>query len=203
MKKNYKLNTLVLLILASFIMCISCNSWKKGIASDGNFDTIVHNCITDFIHTKLCSQYSVFEIYEDSISPDIYKIVIAPEVDKFFPHIRDSIGLAYNATIPTRYAIINNKLFLWKDSTAPITSQLMDVYNRFNAIDNDWRNREVNIPLGIKDGDIPENRYIPPAIYHDDIPCASYFICKDNLSIYVREIEIWYIDSVPKSLKCN
>lgn len=188
-----------------------CAPWKKTLAHSGGQDSIFKNCITDFMHTKLVKKYDVFTIEPElfpSLSnsyPNIKVITILPVEIKIFAYLRDTVGLPEDASIPTRYIRIDNKLFLWMDSISPITEEIMDVYRQYDLLDKEWLTTEFNIPSDAKDSEYPENRrLIPPYIINDALEGATYYICKDNYTNYIREISSYGPDEESiRKLKCK
>lgn len=198
-----------ILFLISLLIFSSCYSWKKSLASQGDKETMIRNCIIDFSHTKLYKEFDVFEIHNLSMltpPPDISILTISPMAkdEKIYPYLQDTVGLQKNARIPTKFIVMNNKLFIWEDSLAPITQELINIYEQFNIIDKDWLYREHRVPLGTKNDDFPENiNLLPPYVIYDWIPCAKYYICKNDYTNYIRDIHIYELDHIPEGLKCN
>lgn len=188
-----------------------CAPWKKTLAHSGGQDSIFKNCITDFMHTRLVKKYDVFTIVPELVPsltkryPYITIVTIFPVEQKFFAYLRDTVGLPEDASIPTRYMRIDNKLFLWMDSISPITEEIMDVYRKYDLLDKDWLTTEFNIPPDAKDSEYPENRrLIPPYIINDALEVAHYYVCKFDYTDYIKEIgEVIPSYKSMRKLKCK
>lgn len=169
--------TLIAIVL---LFCISCSS-TRNINNEENSDPI-RIATTDFIkNSKLRKNSNIFSlevlIDNDSIlgiriSPSPYKISIT-EVVKI-----DS----YSDYFPTDYEERAGKLFYWNDSSRVVTSEILDVLERYNHID--YSNNTIFVIDEKKKG-------------------AHYYFCKSDLSKFKRvETSVamgWY---KPPRLKC-
>ena len=180
----------------------SCAVWKKTLSPNGDVNMAVSNVITDFVNTSRL--FKVDTVFAVSVTDegDYYDIYISATINKVYPYFDDTIG-SKDDLFPTRYAIIEGKLFYWNDPEQVITQEIYDVLSQFNAIDLDWRDREYNIPLNIEDGD-PRVNYRAPWIHDDGQKGAVYYVCKTNFTNYKKTgaNTIYRQYQVPK-LECN
>lgn len=164
---------------------LSCSTWKKTLSTNGNIDVAINNSIIDFINTsKLFKTDSIFVI-NITDQEDLYIIGIGGAVNKVYPYIRDTIG-AKSDLFPTKYMVIEEKLFYWNDPDQGITQEIIDILSQYDAIDLAWRDREYNIPLNISDGEYGENVYIPPMVIDDAQKGLVYYICKNDFTNYKK-----------------
>jgi hypothetical protein len=179
-----KIRYYIFFIIALFIMP-SCSTWKKSLSTSGSIDVAINNSITDFINTsKLFKADSIFVI-DITDQEDLYIIGIGGAVNKVYPYIRDTIG-AKNDLFPTKYMVIEEKLFYWNDPDQGITQEIIDILSQYDAIDLAWRDREYNIPLNISDGEYGEKVYIPPMVIDDAQKGLVYYICKNDFTNYKK-----------------
>lgn len=179
-----KIRYYIFFIITLFIIH-SCSTWKKSLSTNGDIDVAINNSITDFINTsKLFNTDSVFVINIID-QEDFYIIGIGGAVNKVYPYIRDTIG-AKNDLFPTKYMVIEEKLFYWNDPDQGITQEIIDILSQYDAIDLAWRDREYNIPLNISDGEYGENVYIPPMVIDDAQKGIVYYICKNDFTNYKK-----------------
>ena len=163
----------------------SCAVWKKTLSPNGGVNMAVSNVITDFVNTsRLFKADTVFTV---SIidREDHYIIGIGKAGNKVYPYFENVVG-SKDDLFPTKYEIREGKLFYWNDPEQPIAQEIIDVLSQFNHIDLDWRDREYNIPLDIKDGD-PQMQYLAPLAINDGIKSMVYYIHKNDFTNYKKE----------------
>ena len=88
--------------------------------------------------------------------------------------------------IPTRFIVIDGKLFHWYDDNYPITEELLTVFHKYNLFLEDT------------------GAIFPDNPVDDSKKGISYFFCKKNLAIYKKVISssaLGYFD-IPK-IKCK
>lgn len=193
------------------VVCSSCNSWKDSLASAGDTNAMIYNCILDYSHTKTFKKFKVFQIgdlslYEYDIPSDIALIWISPLVkeDKIYPYLNDTIGCLGSANIPTRYVEIDGRLLVWNDVHHPITEELINTYKKYDIIDYGWLNEYYGIPVGAKENDYPDHKkLLPPYNIYEWVPYAFYYICKNNFKKYLRVSNELNSKQIAKLMKCD
>ena len=174
------------LLFCFLIFFFGCNTWKESLVREGDKEDAVQNAILDFTHTKkLFKQDSVFYL---SIEDPLYSLKLVSESkyahqwvpDKPFKNI---IGISIiggdshtyieqefkndNNRIPSRYKIVKGKLFLWWDDDYPLTQEVIDVLHQFDLVVSE---EEVMV------------------VTEHGKKGASYYFCRNNLTIYTKEI---------------
>ncbi len=179
------INKCVIIFILPFV--ISCSNYKmllnKGL---GNLEQARQNAITDFAHTykhqhniekKYQKPFDVFWVSEYKVYNDMFCFSIIPEINKISLHIEDTIGKVPSTYFPNQYKIIENKLFIWKDSIAPLQQDILNVLNSFIVLDS----IDVKQEFGLLPNEFEDKRMI----YFDDrIKCYFYFFCKRNIGKY-------------------
>ncbi|MDE7024263.1 MAG: hypothetical protein K2O88_00070 [Paramuribaculum sp.] len=189
--------TAIIAIFSSLLLTTGCNSsWKKTLCSKGDWEAMVRNCITDFIHTPLASTDSVFfimSIDDNYRKLDCKSLLIGSESEKLFPYPTDTVGCTKTA-LPTKYIIVDNKLFLWDDKNkpaTPITQELIDLLERYNRLDWAWFLEELEITREELTPDLDIKQLIPIPPYGGDelSKGAWYYIDKNDYTKYKRYIQ--------------
>lgn len=186
---------IITLIATAIVLCIGsgCNSWKRTLCSQGNWEDMVRNCITDFLHTRLASKDSIFHIFdfdEDYKSSKYATLVIGPEDNKIYAFPQDTLGAPWRPMFPTRYLIVDNKLFIWDDPNLPITQDLISVYERYNLIDREWLIEELEIDSSELTPDLKVDFFIPSSYKFNDASVGAwYYIDKSDFTKYKRFIQ--------------
>lgn len=153
---------------------------------------IIQNAILDFSNTcRLYEKDSIFSVsYEDSV----YRMVLDKLNNRNYKWIRGEIleGLVavsivadYNSflltkeikvgskgKLPSRYIEKNGKLFYWWDNDYPLTKEALNVYHKYNLLQDD------------KGGEIK----FPNFTIDDNQKAAHYYFCKENLIKYKKII---------------
>lgn len=185
--------TIISLLFSLTIILTGCNSWKKTLCSKGDWEALVRNCITDFIHTKLATADSVFWVVslDDSYRKlDCRSILIGSADYKECAYPSDTVG-CYDTFLPTRFIIVDNKLFYWHDRTTPITKELLDVLAQYNWIDRDWIYEELEMTPEELTPDFDVRKYVPFPPMGGDCSAkgAWYYIDKNDYTKYKRYIQ--------------
>jgi len=130
----------VLLSVLIVLSLISCNAYKEELKVNGYESEAIHNAILDFSNkSPLFRKDTIFSVnviktfdstkYVIGIIGDDMKILVNDS-------IRAMIGLKVK-TIPTRYLEIENRLFTWWDDDYPLTKQTLEIYKRYNLLQDD------------------------------------------------------------------
>lgn len=186
----------LIILVATFIVFCSntgCNSWKRTLCSQGRWEDMVRNCISDFIYTKLASRDSVFYIFdfdEDYKSSKYATLVIGSQDNKIYAFPQDTVGAPWRPMFPTRYIVVNNKLFIWDDPNTPITQELISVYEQCNILDREWLITELEIDSSELTPDLKVDFFIPSSYkFNDAREGAWYYINKNDFTKYKRFIK--------------
>ena len=180
-----KLNYSIFMIL-SFVVSISCNSYKKQFSENGSENQAIKNAVLDFINTnKLAKKYSVFDV---KVYNPLYKqklITISENSKKWeneCPYddliVVNILGSDFknrylnneikndNKEIPTMHLEMDNKLFIWNDKNVDLNEKTIHVLKKYGIITNDKLD-SMNIIDDTKKG-------------------TDYYFCKKNLKIFKK-----------------
>ena len=159
-----------------FILILSCDTYQKSqfIKSSGQ-DEAIFNIVMDFSTTQKNSENRVFTVRKDEESKDLYSFSIS-ESFKVFVQSKDSIG-ASPKYFPTRFKEVNNRLFVWQDSTAKISKEVIQKFHQYSLIDSTI--------YKINAGKLPADSM--PYITTNDLKKAVfYYVCKDNIEKFKK-----------------
>lgn len=152
-------------MIALFALLL-CSRSFRGYAQQSVLNDAVSIAINDFskIHKFRVGKYSVFNVTVKDCD-SFWKIYITGESNKLPVYDERAQG-----KYPTRYRIVNNHLYYWRDSEYPVSDEMVRVLSDFNVTD----------PLYY---DLSHN----PDRYIDDGDCGRvYYICKCNINRYKR-----------------
>lgn len=145
--------------------------------------------INDFVETEKISKIdSVFHVDFTTIDENVIGVSIFGTLNKLVPTPENSIGSS-NPGFPTKYCIINSKLFYWYDSTSIVNLDLVNVLSEYHQIDS------VNVNGIIE---IPEQRI------DDSKKGVDYYFCRCNAHKYKKVTtnrDLGYYK--PPRLKCR
>ena len=176
---------------------VGCASFKAELYQEGSKNEAIYNAILDFSNTKkLYKRDSIFYVtYTDSL----YSMTMIKSGDQIFGEYNEwvpdklykelvavSIGADYNKMlltsnvkvgkkgikIPTRYIEKDGKLFYWWDDNYPLTQKALDVFEKYNLLQDD------------KDGTVLFLDFTTD----DAQKGADYYFCRNDLSKYKRII---------------
>ncbi len=189
MKNRYLIFGLVLFIM------ISCKSWENTLIKKGNKEDAMLVVIKDYL-LNVKNSKKTFQIFDKNIDNSIYVFDILP-IDYFT--LQDTAG-QYSKTFPTKYKIIDDKMFVWRDSTIPLSQKLINIYFK----------RKVTDSIGYKmlsSGDFSLFDSIPEEDVNNLKKKRFYYICKDNLAQYKRTKRYYWrkkdIGEIEKKLHCK
>lgn len=185
--------------VAIFIILCSnagCNSWKRTLCSQGTWEDMIRNCISDFVYSNLAAKDSVFYIFDFKKEKRYNKnskyatLLIGNEDNKIYAFPKDTVGAPGNPMFPTRYIIVNNKLFIWDDPNIPITQELISVYEKYKILDREWLIEELEIDSSELTPDLKVDFFIPSSYKFDDTSVGAwYYIDKNDFTKYKRFIQ--------------
>ena len=179
------------ILLISVILLTGCNSWKSTLVADGDENDAIMNAITDFMHTcNLRNKDTVFVVHKWIDNEKFLVVGISgTDENKLYPQKRqDTIG-GYPFRLPSCYAVVDGKLFYWKDKSIKVSKEIVNVLSEYNAIDS------LNYDSLV---------IFNPHIKIESKKGADYHFCKNNLRDYkkvVTNIGIEWYD--PPKLKCG
>ena len=180
-----------IILLLLWLLLVNCYSQEKYIPQSTNFaEFAIYEAITDFAdNCRLFKQDSIFYITTldtlkhytlqrnqgtlewicDSIYANILVVEIFGSVNKLF-YLPDAV-VGSKGKLPSRYVIVKDKLFYWDDDDYPLTEETLSVLKKYDALTD-----------MINDGMLPET------VIDDSQKGASYYFCKNNISIYKRVV---------------
>lgn len=207
----------LLFISLLFSTLSGCASVKKELIRTGDNDQAIaiHNAIVDFSHScRLYKKDSVFsvsyhaKVYDEAYLTKRYDPMFGNEIMTWMPGpLREDLVLVTisaapeahflvtantrvgeNGHIPSRYVIMDGKLFYWFDDSYPLTKEMLDILWKYNLLQDD-------------DGGLIT---VPDNPINDSKKGADYYFCKNNLTKYKRIVtNIGHGFYKPPKLKCN
>jgi len=178
------------ILIGTIVVLASCSSFKGELKKTSDKEAIIDNAIVDFMGTKkLYKKDTIFSIkvLELTDNNEILVVRISKNNMKILMTKDIKIGSKTNK-IPTRYFEKDGKLFFWWDDNYPLTEKTLQVFDRYNLLQDD------------EDGWVK----FPESIIDETQKAAHYYFCKEDLATYKRVITnkgIGYYDT-PK-LNCN
>jgi len=191
MKNRYLYFNLILIIL------ISCKSWKNTLIKNGNKEDAMLVVMKDYL-SKVKSNKKTFQVFNmntyKSFHKSIYTFDVMP-IDYFT--LQDTAG-QYSKTFPTMYKIIDDKMFVWRDSTIPVSQKLIDTFFK----------RKVTDSIGYK---MLSGKSSFDSLPENDIENEKferfYYICKENLTQFKRTKRYYWrkkdIEKIKNKLHCT
>jgi len=188
------------LILLICVFLFSCNTWKESLVKEGDKEDAIHNAILDFSHSKkLFNQDSVFYLQIEDPLYSQKSVSESEHAHQWVPDkpYKDIIGISIigdeentyiekdfeneNVRIPTRFTVVQGKLFLWWDDNYPLTQEVIDVLHQFHLVESEEESMFTT----------DHNK-----------KGATYYFCRNDLSRYKKEITTTAMGyNIPK-LKC-
>lgn len=181
-----------LLILTTILFC--CKTVKQDeLYKDSGQEKAILNIIYDFSKTEKNKKGKYYEIIEVEDNNGFYRFLISnrnkTSIDTF------KIINTKSKHYPSKYKEINNRLYIWADSTVAISQEIINIMDKYNAIDSTIYKIEKNL--------LPESEW-PVLINAENIKVLSYYVCKKDVSIYGKN---WGTHKLPASDKvikqCN
>jgi len=114
-------------------LVFSCAPWKESLKASGNYEVAVNNAIIDYLNTsKINKGFNVFHIFT-VFHKDIIGVGINGDTGKW--QLGDIKVGDNNKYFPTRFKLVDKKLFYWSDSTVTITHKVINVMKKYNILD--------------------------------------------------------------------
>src|SRR5690554_3906913 len=187
MKTNF------LFLVTTFFLIQGCASIKSELIQKGGSNEAIQNAIKDFSNSKsrLYKKNSVFfisyydtlnrmklEKIDDSnakwIEGEPYKEIVAVSlgINPSNLLLTEKIKIGSKGKLPSRYFEKDGKLFFWWDDDFPLTQETLDIYVKYNILQDD------------EDGLIK----LPGYTIDDTQKGVDYYFCKNNLTNYKKII---------------
>jgi hypothetical protein len=110
---------------------------------------------------------------------ELFIITILPVKGEFYLKVEDSLGKVPSQAIPNNYLILNKKLFVWHDTTTPLSKEVLNVLHDYQALDS----TDIKMELGLLHTDFIDKRLIEA---DDSLESVDYFICSNNLKKFKK-----------------
>lgn len=166
---------------------LSCSSFRNDLVKTGGRNGVIHNAIIDFSNTTRLFKRDTFFSITTGEDNKILIARIGKNGAKILLTRNAKIG-ARNNQIPTRFIEKKGKLFLWWDDDYPLTQEALDIYKKYNLLQDD-RGGIITVPDFTND---------------DAQKAAHYYFCKNDLTRYkkvITNIGLGYYD--PPSVECK
>jgi len=151
----------------------NCRLFKRDSVFSVSYEDTVYSLIIERTN-KQSLQWALDKIYDDLVAVNI---IAFADYKFYFSH--ETIE-----KLPTRYIIIDRKLFYWWDENYPVNDEIIEVLRKYNLLQV-----ELSVP------DFSTNGYQKG---------ADYYFCKNNLSKYKRVItKTGFGYYKPPNLKCS
>ncbi len=169
--KNQFFSGLILVLII-----VSCkSSYLKNIKQTGTKDDARINAIIYFTNSNRLLSNKFYIVYNCDETEDLFCFKFYKN-EKSLLKLSDSIGGYPTGYFPNKHIEMDNKLFLWNEPNVQITKEIIDVMNKYNAIDSSYYKIPNYLPL-VDTGSFKKE--------------MCYFICKDNISKYRKKKSIW------------
>ena len=174
-KEAYQTEDFINVVISDFVA--KCSLFKK----DSVFEVSVEDTLVKLSFQSEQSRWVLDTVYQNILVVDICGM----EDDKEWYYPDAVIGS--KGKLPSRYVIIEGKLFFWDDDNYPLTEEALSVFKRYNILT-----------------EMLEEGMIPEFTINDAAKAAHYYFCRGDASNYKRvvtNIATGYYD--PPKLKCK
>jgi hypothetical protein len=168
-----KTTRLILLL----VLLMGCQSsfkrltFKKELISIGGRNEYIENAILDFSNTsRLYRMDTVFSVKTGDVNKEILVVRIGKNNMKLLITKNTKIGT--KGELPSIYIEKNGKLFFWWDDDYPLTEKTLEIFHKYNLLQDD-------------EGGIIK---IPDFVNDDGKKAAHYYFCKNDLTKYKKII---------------
>jgi len=192
-------------ILLFMSLIISCKTFKGELLDRNDVNDAILIAINDFTHSnRLYKKNRVFKINhldtihkmkldgQSWIPGEVYEGIKAVSI---FPRpIENKLLITSQAIVgsygklPSKFIEIDDKLFFWWDDNSPLTKEALDIFSKYNLLQDD-------------EGGVIQ---LPDFIIDESQKGVDYYFCRNNLSKYkkvITNIAIGFYD-IPK-LNCD
>lgn len=196
--EEFHIKTIIIMriiILFCFIsLFFSCKTiYKDNLFQEEGREKAILNVISDFSKSERSRNGNVFQIVDLENKGEFYRFLIDSEVRVELDTI-NILGLK-QSYYPSRYKEINNRLYIWSDSTVSVNQKIISIMDKYKAIDSTI--------FKIEKGLLPESDW-PIVKNSENTKILSYYVCKKNVSIFSKK---WSTHEYPVSeklkKKCN
>ncbi|NCT19376.1 MAG: hypothetical protein COZ75_06690 [Flavobacteriaceae bacterium CG_4_8_14_3_um_filter_34_10] len=206
--KNYF--HILMILICTLLTITSCKSYKAKLIPTGGNNDAIKNAIIDFSNTNQI--YRKNRVFSVNVYDTLYRLVLVKSKDnysykrgKFYEGITavtfipllsgDKLLLTSEAKVgskvsklPSRFIEIDERLFYWWDKDYPLTQDALDIYSKYNLLQDD-------------EGGVIQ---LPDFTIDDSQKGVDYYFCKNNLLNFKKvttKTGIGFYD-MPK-LNCN
>ena len=192
MKK--RLNKVVLLLLS--LLLYNCSSYNNVFfMSNGDIEEARINVINDFVNNnhyqtpqyyldkREGKAFNVFWIIDENIEDEeVYAFAVFPENNGYLSlNIEDSLGEVPKTSFPNNYMQKGEMLFIWNDSTTPLSQDVLNILNNYHILDS----VNVKIALGLLSKDYEDDRMV---VMDNNLKSVHYYICQSNMKRYKKVV---------------
>jgi hypothetical protein len=190
-----------IILISALLLLFSCSSLRKSMIATGEDmkEVAINNAVLDF--SKKCKLFNTDTVFYVDFKDSVFHKTILMKVDEgyewkigsFYGGIV-SVGISSNgdyqffyseetkSKLPSRYKIINGKLFFWSDKNYPVTDKMIAILWKYNCLQTYC--------------------IIPEYSTNDSEKVAYYYFCKNDLTKYKRVVTNKGVYEPPK-LKCK
>lgn len=155
-----------ILIFSIFFIVQSCTLWKKELTKTGNYETAIKNAIIDFNKSSLSTRNKTFLVGYKEYNSGIIGVSILGDDNKIYVINGSTMG-----RMKDQYIEYNSKLFYWYDKQKGKNSNIEKKLSEYGVIEK-------------VDSLTDDMDYIRD----DGKKGVNYYFCKNNLSVYKKEI---------------
>lgn len=185
----------IFIFLGVLVLIFSCNSVNKlSLFQTGGIQEIMSNLIIDFSETTNTEKGKVYEFYmrNDTGNISVFGVDDNPKV---YMDIINQVGKK-SKYFPNRYKEINNRLYIWNDSTVAVSKDFIQKLNEYKVVDSTI--------YRIQKGELSINKW-PLITTKESKKSYIYFVCKKNISKYFKKYtnKIKSIEDYPTARICS
>ena len=167
----------IFIFLGGLLLIFSCKSVNKlSLFQTGGIQEIMSNLIIDFSETVNTEKGKVYEFYmrNDTENISVFGVDDNPKV------YMDTINYIGKKSryFPTKYKEINDRLYIWNDSTVAISKDFIQKLNEYKVVDSTI--------YRIQKGESSIDEW-PTITTKESKKSYIYFVCKKDISKYVKK----------------
>lgn len=179
----------LILLFPLFLALASCCLSKKGFEVSKNPNDAIHIAIADFSNnSKLYKKDSIFSVELLGLTNHNDLIVVRIGKNNRKMLLTSEVSVGSKGKLASEYLEKDGKLFFWWDDDRPLTKEAIDVFDRYDLLQDD------------QGGTLK----VPEFIIDDSQLGAHYYFCKFDFSKFKRVITnkgLGYYD--PPHLRCR